>query len=621
MEDKVKENVTVIIGIKNRYDYRIVNALQSLRNQTYSSNLIEIILVDYGSKKNYLPEFNKLCKEYNVNGVWTGTNAEWNRSNCLNIGIRKAKGKYILSSDVDLVFEKNYIATCVKELNKEPKIAVYCKMLDLPKGAIKNIINQNKYSSYKKKGVHRNVNSDFPYGVSILFTRKEYLTKIRGYDEYYRLWGKEDIDLIRRLEGIGVRIEDISLKTSHVHQWHEKYEGVSKKKDFATQVKLNQTYCLYNGSIIRNPGFWGEIPPINNKIRHCKKELPGTIWGLTTFFNPVGYKNKYKNYKLFRYKTKKQGLKLLAVELAFGDAPFELNPDSADILIQLRGEEKNIMWQKERLLTIGLKNLPKNCDKVVWLDCDIRFMRDDWIEQTSKLLREYPVVQPYSVVMRLQKGDVDYNAGLKADVKVLDNKDIYYGFGYQVNKYGEEIIGKEFSKHGHGGFAWAARKEVLDKIGFYDKMLVGSADLFMAKAFCGRVHDMFEQTSPQALLDDEKEWAKKAYGLVYGNIAGVDGVILHMWHGDINNRDYHLRNLILKNNAFDPNKDIVLEKNGLWAWKGDKPILSRAIRKYFEYRNEEGKVSKDALTIVSKAHTKVINKFARVLQKINQKKD
>ena len=46
------------------------------------------------------------------------------------------------------------------------------------------------------------------------------------------------------------------------------------------------------------------------------------------------------------------------VELAFGDAAFELRAGDADRLVQLRTGAANVMWQKERLLNEALRRLP-----------------------------------------------------------------------------------------------------------------------------------------------------------------------------------------------------------------------------------------------------------------------
>jgi hypothetical protein len=51
----------------------------------------------------------------------------------------------------------------------------------------------------------------------------------------------------------------------------------------------------------------------------------GTIWGITSFFNPEGYQNKLDNFRLFREQvTFGQGLPLVVVELGFGSNKFQL---------------------------------------------------------------------------------------------------------------------------------------------------------------------------------------------------------------------------------------------------------------------------------------------------------
>ena len=110
------------------------------------------------------------------------------------------------------------------------------------------------------------------------------------------------------------------------------------------------------------------------------------LWAITCYFNPIGYRRRLENYRIFRQRLK---LPLVAVELSF-DGAFELRPVDADILVQLCGPA--VLWQKERLLNVALKSLPASCDKVAWLDCDILFENDDWIERAKKALDEFAVV-------------------------------------------------------------------------------------------------------------------------------------------------------------------------------------------------------------------------------------
>ena len=109
----------------------------------------------------------------------------------------------------------------------------------------------------------------------------------------------------------------------------------------------------------------------------------------------MGYQRRLANYRSFR---KHLTVPLITVELSYGE-DFELQADEADVLVQLRG--RDVMWQKERLLNVALQNLPSECSKVVWLDCDVIFGREDWSEGVSRLLDEFSLVQPFSCVHHL----------------------------------------------------------------------------------------------------------------------------------------------------------------------------------------------------------------------------
>ena len=114
------------------------------------------------------------------------------------------------------------------------------------------------------------------------------------------------------------------------------------------------------------------------------------LWAITSYFNPAGYKSRLANYRTFR---KHSAAPLLAVELSFTGS-FELQPGDADILVQLT--EGDVLWQKERLLNIGLRHLPGPCDAVAWLDCDIIFAADDWAERARAALSTFSLVQLFS---------------------------------------------------------------------------------------------------------------------------------------------------------------------------------------------------------------------------------
>ena len=88
------------------------------------------------------------------------------------------------------------------------------------------------------------------------------------------------------------------------------------------------------------------------------------MWAITSYYNPVRYKRRLSNYRLFRANL---GVPLVAVELSF-DGQFELTEKDADILLQISGGA--VLWQKERLLNLAIKAVPPNASSIAWIDCD-----------------------------------------------------------------------------------------------------------------------------------------------------------------------------------------------------------------------------------------------------------
>jgi predicted glycosyltransferase involved in capsule biosynthesis len=245
------DDIAVIIAVKNRYDYRIYNCLNSLKYQDYDSQKIKIIIVDYGSDSRCYEEIKSLENKYWVQLVRVKNKGEWNRSHAINIGIRKCRTKFVLTTDVDMVFEKNYISEAIKQMKKETRGIVLSNMLDTSEGDIKGVIDISRdYDSIKRTAKKRTI------GKSINLSFRYYYKRIRGYDEGFKVWGGEDLDIIRRFLMLGLKIINISEKSSYLHQWHPKHEGV-KKKDIDRAMKFNRKYLELKG-IKRNKAGWGK---------------------------------------------------------------------------------------------------------------------------------------------------------------------------------------------------------------------------------------------------------------------------------------------------------------------------------------------------------------------------
>jgi hypothetical protein len=298
---------------------------------------------------------------------------------------------------------------------------------------------------------------------------------------------------------------------------------------------------------------------------------------ITSYFNPARYKTKRQNFDAFIKGMEEVGAKVVVVELAFGDDEFEL--DAGDNVLQFRGTD--VMWQKERLLNVAVERLPETITKVGWFDADLIFKEPDWLDRTSRALDDYVVVQPFSHAVRLNRGNEDDGTGL-----------LYESFASAFVRNPGLSRTKLFNNHGHTGFAWAARRDFLEECKLYDACLTGSGDHLMAHAFAAAVANspcMPHLIGPSPAYGQHfVRWAIKARDKIGGKLGVVPGRILHLWHGDLSDRNYGLLDRQFKAFGFDPDLHIRPSADGPWEWSGAPEEMKRWALAMFEDRNEDG---------------------------------
>ena len=312
------------------------------------------------------------------------------------------------------------------------------------------------------------------------------------------------------------------------------------------------------------------------------RALGGSLWAVTTYYNPASYASKATNYAWFREALHEADIPLLAVELAFGDTPFELGSGDAEKLIQLRGGD--VLWQKERLLNIGVASLPDDCDKVAWLDADVLFARPDWARETARLLDTYVVVQPFSHCVRLPP-----ETGV-CDPATLPfgygESELFYGMAWGVHAKGRASLA-DYRRHGHTGFAWAARRELIERHGLYDANLLGNGDTDIAHALFGSTNYWGQQKLGQSARSHLRRWAEPFTADVARSVGCVDGVVSHLWHGSPQHRLYDKPLDVLRN--FDPDCDLAVNpQTGLYEWSNASNELRSWSEHYFRARQEDG---------------------------------
>jgi hypothetical protein len=306
------------------------------------------------------------------------------------------------------------------------------------------------------------------------------------------------------------------------------------------------------------------------------------MWALTTYFNPIRYKRRLSNYRIFRSNLH---VPLITVELSF-DGHFELTKDDADVLIQISGGA--ILWQKERLLNIAIKSVPNEVENIAWIDCDVLFKRKDWVERAESQLRTcHNVIQLFSKVIYLNKDDTgeplheDYTPYQTAPGLVaLHSKN-------NVSPFETLAVSTQGSVIYNPGLGWAAKKDIFVRHGFYDLAIIGAGDLYMANSLFGTMKSLTRlHLHNKARSDSYLEWAGPLHQTVAGKIGYIEGEIFHLWHGDLSNRNYKNRFKTLTD--FDPLTDVYLGHNGVWHWTEPNTELAERLKAHFLNRREDG---------------------------------
>jgi len=318
----------------------------------------------------------------------------------------------------------------------------------------------------------------------------------------------------------------------------------------------------------------------NSVLCHQPQACPQKIKRLKTaavtcFFNPQGYASRLVNFDLFYRRLKKQRVDLFTVEAIFPGQQSALAKYENVTVIEC----ETILWQKESLLNYLIRRLPAKYQGIVWADADVYFENSSWFRSVSRALNKFPVVQPFETAVRLPRGARRF----------VKKSESFESFSSVYGVHPQLLLKGDFARHGHTGFAWAARRDVIEGSGLYDAMIAGSGDHVMAHAFAG---DFRSPCIERILGHNEKhivhfqKWARQIYPSVRGRVGCVKGRLLHLWHGDTENRRYVDRNRELASFGFDPERHLARDPRGLWQWRKSKGDIQLPLGRVFKSRSE-----------------------------------
>lgn len=326
-------------------------------------------------------------------------------------------------------------------------------------------------------------------------------------------------------------------------------------------------------------------PTNANFLRPHATELQGeaTLHVCTIISNPIRYASRYKLFESFKSQTEGAHVVHHTVEIAYGNRPFVVTERDNDLHVQLRTPHE--IWHKENALNLMFAHVIQEypgAEYFAWVDADVTFTRADWAYETLQQLQHFDFVQMFShaqdVGPKYEPIGAPHTGFVYAYCNDLPNQakgDHCVPYGYNVN-------------FAHPGYAWAARRSALDKVGgLLDVAILGSADHNMAMGMV----DQIERSIDPRLTPEYKQqiqiWGDRCSAHIKRNVGYVDGMLIHHWHGRKTDRKYRDRGKILVENGYNPHIDLKRDAQGLYQLTERSIKLRDDIRSYFRARNED----------------------------------
>lgn len=304
-----------------------------------------------------------------------------------------------------------------------------------------------------------------------------------------------------------------------------------------------------------------------------KGQPDDNIYVVLPYFNFCKYNNRRRLFVEFvsRLRTK-TGIRIVISEGRLEGDDWDLGIVNG-VYKHFKFTYSNVCWLKENLINLATRRLPDSWKYMAWIDADLTFVNDNWVEDTIRAFNRYDVVYLWETCVNLGKNK---DAAEKPDKS----------FGYMHVESGKEYHPKAKYGFWHPGYAVACTRKAFEKMsGLIDFAILGSGDRHMALALIGKVEWSAPGNIHEGYLIRLKAFQQRVKGLQLGY---VPGTIVHHWHGDKADRKYVERWDILTKGKYNPQTDIRKNREGLIQFTHEGLRLEEPIKEYFWGRKEDG---------------------------------
>lgn len=182
----MSELVSAIITSRNRVAL-LQGAIESVLRQTYSN--IELIVVDDGSNDGT----REMCQTLPLQYVYISPEESRGGNYARNLGVKKAKGKYVAFLDDDDEWLPTKIEKQVRLVEEMGCSMVYCLRVyqDVSLGKVVN--TRWEFRPKPSGDLHETIFKHYITNTSCLLAEKKLVEEVGGFDENLRKWQEYDL--------------------------------------------------------------------------------------------------------------------------------------------------------------------------------------------------------------------------------------------------------------------------------------------------------------------------------------------------------------------------------------------------------------------------------------------
>ena len=275
-------------------------------------------------------------------------------------------------------------------------------------------------------------------------------------------------------------------------------------------------------------------------------------------------------------------------------------PSSVDVIVTFHGQvgprcrdlranvvwvhvpEASVLWQRERFWNVGLAFV-KPCHRmVVWIDADVVFCNEDWVQKAHDRLNLNSLLHLFDTVADVRIEDTGLRAtGLERASVVGLLRDP------ATSREFFSCSGVSMSLGCSPGFAWAARADAIQRVGFPDWLILGSGDKALLAAVLGFHEEYSEALDLNSDLRSRyASWAVRVREGFRGAITTVPQAIRHVVQGDYGCRAYRDRYQLLRDHEFSISDQLAVNDGGAWEWRNPGSAYASKVRDYFVRRGD-----------------------------------